>query len=71
MHQVKIFRGVENEVTALEKQINAWLAAEAVKVINIIGNLSPQSPPPADKAGSISQSPWPPSDVLVIVHYAK
>ena len=41
MHQVKIFRGVENEVAALEKQINAWLAAEAVKVINIIGNISP------------------------------
>ncbi len=69
MHQVKIFRGIESEVGALEKQINAWLAAENVRVVNIIGNIAPQSPPPDEKLGAIGASPWAPSDILVIVHY--
>jgi hypothetical protein len=71
MHQVRIFKGLENDVAALEKQINAWLAGEAIRVISITGNIAPQSPPPDDKIGSIAQSPWAPSDVLVIVHYEK
>lgn len=71
MHQVKLFKGLENEVAGLEKQINAWLAGEAVKVISITGNISPQSPPPDNASGSITQSPWAPSDVLIIVHYDK
>ena len=70
MHQVKIFKGLESEVAILEKQINTWLANEAVRVIHISGNIAPQSPPP-DKLGSINQSPWAPSDLLVIVHYEK
>lgn len=67
MHQIKIFKGLESEVANLEKQINTWLAGEAVRVINIIGNIAPQSPPP-EELGSINQSPWAPSDLLVIVH---
>lgn len=71
MHQIKIFKGIENEAAGLEKQINTWLAGEAIRVISISGNIAPQSPPPEDKAGSINQSPWAPSDLLVIVHYEK
>jgi hypothetical protein len=71
MHQVKIFKGIENDTAALEKQINSWLAGEAVRVINIFGNIAPQTPPPPANAGSISQGAWPPSDILVIVHYER
>jgi len=70
VHQVKIFKGLESELAALEKQINGWLAGEAIRVVNIIGNMAPQSPPP-EKAGSLNQAPYPPSDVLIIVHYEK
>jgi hypothetical protein len=70
VHQVKIFKGLETELPALETQINDWLAANAIRVINIIGNMAPQSPPP-EKTEGIRMSPWPPSDVIVIVHYDK
>jgi len=70
MHQVKIFKGLESDLAALERQINGWLAAEGIRVINIIGNMSPQSPPP-EKTGGIGMTPWPPSDVVVIIHYDK
>jgi hypothetical protein len=68
VHQVKIFKSLESDLPALEKQINGWLAGEGIRVVNIIGNLAPQSPPP-ESAGSINQAPYPPSDVLIIVHY--
>lgn len=70
MHQVKIFKGLESDLAGLERQINGWMASEGVRVINIIGNVAPQSPPP-EKAGSINLSPFPPSDILIIVHYDK
>lgn len=70
MQQVKMFKGSESDLPALEKQINTWLAGAAVRVINMIGNIAPQSPPPPEK-GSLGLSSFPPSDVLVIIHYEK
>ena len=71
MHQVKIFKGIESEVALLEKQVNEWLAREAVRVISINGNIAPQSQPADDPGGTIRANPWPPSDLMVIVHYEK
>jgi len=70
MHQVKMFKGSESDLPALEKQINSWLAGEGVRVINMSGNIAPQSPPAPEK-GSLGLSSHPPSDVLVIIHYDK
>lgn len=70
VHQVKIFKSIESEAAALERQINSWLATENVRVINITGNIAPQSARPDDKSGAIG-GPWAPSDVLIIVHYEK
>ena len=70
MQQVKIFKGSESDLAGLEKQINTWLAGEGVRVINMIGNIAPQSPPPPEK-GSLNIATYPPSDVLVIIHYDK
>ena len=70
MHQVKIFKGSESDLTGLEKQINSWLAVEGVRVINMTGNIAPQSPPPPEK-GALNISPYPPSDVLVIIQFEK
>ena len=70
MQQVKIFKGSEGDLQALEKQINSWLAGEGVRVISMIGNIAPQSPPAPEK-GSLGLSSYPPSDVLVIIHYDK
>ena len=69
MHQIKIFKGLESELSALEKQINEWLAQGNPRVINIFGNISPQSVPVEDKNTALGKGAFAPSDVLLIVHY--
>jgi hypothetical protein len=71
VHQIKLFRGVENDLAGLEKQVNSWLSESGARVKSIVGNIAPQSPPPDEKLGTVGGSPWAPSDVLVIVHYEK
>ena len=71
MQQIKIFKGLENEVATLEKQVNAWLAESGVRVSQITGNISPQGVATNPKAGSISASPYPASDIMLIVLYEK
>jgi len=43
MHQIKIFKGLEYDVEAMEKQVNDWLTRTNARVINIFGNIAPQS----------------------------
>jgi hypothetical protein len=71
MHQIKIFKGIENDIAGLEKQINSWLEQSGASVVRITGNIAPQSPPPDETLKAIGQTPWAPSDLLVIVHYQK
>jgi hypothetical protein len=68
VHQVKIFKTIEPEVEALEKQINAWIRDNKVRVINVVGNIAPQSGAADPKAVTTSRG-FAPSDVLVIVLY--
>jgi hypothetical protein len=70
MHQIKIFRGVESQLPQLETQVNNWLSENNVKVLNIFGNISPQSQPP-DPKGVLIDGGFPASDVILIVHYDK
>ena len=44
MHQIKIFKGLENDVASIEKDVNTWLKSSGAKVINIFGNIAPQTP---------------------------
>lgn len=71
MQQVKIFKGLESDAAALEKQVNSWLAESGARVLQITGNIAPQSRTTDLKAGSISASPFVPSDILLIVLYEK
>ena len=71
MQQIKIFKGLETEIGALEGKVNAWLAQGGVRVINIVGNIAPQSPPPDEKSGALGMSAFSPSDVMIIVLYEK
>ena len=68
MQQVKLFKGVENEVGSLEKEINDWLSRSGAKVVSLTGNIAPQSVK-ADGPGGLGKSSFSPSDVLVIVLY--
>ena len=72
MQRVKLFKGLETEVEALEQQINAWAESEGAKIIQMTGNIATQSYTPAAKSGSSLQSNGAAaSDVLIVVLYEK
>ena len=67
MQQIKIFKSIESDVSNLERDINAWLKASGTRVVNIFGNIAPQTIGDPQKAkGSRGFSP---SDVLIAVLY--
>ncbi len=69
MQQVKIFKGLESDIGALEKEANAWIRQSGAQVVSITGNIAPQSQPPSGKPGGLSQGTYPPSDVVLILLY--
>ncbi|MFG0332916.1 MAG: hypothetical protein ACF8TS_06090 [Maioricimonas sp. JB049] len=68
MRQVKLFKSVEAEVSALESQINDWIRESGVNVVRIQGNIAPQSES-ASGGSSKSMTRYAPSDILIIVEY--
>ncbi|MCC9607022.1 hypothetical protein LOC68_14930 [Blastopirellula sp. JC732] len=70
MQQIKIFMSVENEVSQTEAEVNAWLRESGVRVLQIFGNIAPQTAPLGDPPGN-SSGPlrFPPSDVILVVLY--
>ena len=72
MQRVKLFKGLETEVEALEQQINAWAESEGAKILQINGTIATQSYNPTANAGSSLQgNVATPSDVLITVLYEK
>ena len=67
MQRVKLFKGLETEVEALEQQINVWVESEGAKIIQVTGNIATQSYNPAAKdyplggGGRVVESNPPPS----------
>ena len=68
MQQVKIFKSIESDVMALERDVNAWIRDTGAKVISITGNITPQSGGPGLGATSVAEQPIP-SDILLVVLY--
>ena len=62
MRQVKVFKGVETELWNLEGEINKWVEESGATIVQITGNIAPQTPS-SNAAGFAS------SDVLVVVLY--
>ena len=72
MQRVKLFKGLETEVEALEQQINDWAESEGAKIIQVTGNIATQSYNPAAKSGtSLHGNVSAASDVLIVVLYEK
>jgi hypothetical protein len=69
MQQVKLFKGIENDLTTLEAEVNAWIRQNAAKVVSITGNLAPQTVTTETKATGAGRSYYPASDVLLIIVY--
>jgi len=71
MNQIKIFKGLENDLQTLEQDVNAWLAESDVRVVQIFGNLAPQTLQPRAQGGGLSTTDFAPSDVMMVVLYDK
>jgi hypothetical protein len=75
MHQVRIFTGIEGETEKMAKDINDWLKTSKVKVVNVFGNIAPQSTlerPDGGKLAGADAGPgrrFAPSDVMLVVVY--
>ncbi|MDX2132594.1 MAG: hypothetical protein SFY69_11140 [Planctomycetota bacterium] len=74
MHQIKLFEGSEDAMRALENEINEWLRTSGAKVVQVFGNIAPQSVLPSSESraglaadGGIRR--FAPSDILVCVLY--
>lgn len=65
MQQIKIFKSIESELGSLEGEINDWISEESVRIVEIFGNIAPQSPS-IPGMGSFSSS-----DVLVVILYER
>lgn len=62
MRQVKIFKSIENELWNMEKEINTWAQETGANIIQVTGNIAPQT-------SSSTSHGFSSSDVLVIVLY--
>jgi len=69
VQQIKIFKSIESDISSLESEINSWLQESGVKVINIFGNIAPQTVN-ADSTAASSRA-FSPSDVFMVVVYEK
>jgi hypothetical protein len=69
LQQIKIFKGVENGLAALEDEINNWLVSSDAAVLQVFGNIAPQTRPSTAHATGLSKSEFPPSDVMIVVLY--
>jgi len=71
VQRIKIFKGLESDLAELESQVNQWLAESQARVINMFGNIAPQSGPTASPQPGgptyITKSPFAPSDVLLVI----
>ncbi len=66
MQQVKLFKGVEAEVSVLEADVNDWIRESGVRVVSIQGNIAPQTVSDSETGTSGRFSS---SDVLLVVMY--
>ncbi|HWB12793.1 MAG TPA: hypothetical protein VG826_26440 [Pirellulales bacterium] len=71
MQQVKIFKGIETGLGDLEDEINTWIVESQVEVLQIVGNIAPQTPSSKPSATGLTQGEFPPSDVIVVVLYKR
>ncbi len=70
MQRVKLFTGLENDVQAVENEINAWLDESGARILTISGNIAPQSQLKSKSPGiAVERIAFAPSDVFVMVLY--
>lgn len=68
MQQVKLFVGLEGETEELTREINDWIRQSGAKILQVTGNIAPQSSSNSGGPG-LSAGGRVNSDVLVVVLY--
>ncbi|MFH5803295.1 hypothetical protein [Alienimonas sp. DA493] len=69
MQQIKFFKATEADLSALEAEMNDWLRDSGAKVVQVFGNIAPQTVVPEDGSHGLTKSAFAPSDVLMAVVY--
>jgi hypothetical protein len=69
MQQVKLFKGLESEISQLEGEVNAWIRQSGAKVLSLTGNVAPQTVKSGAASGGLGQGAYPPSDLVLILLY--
>ena len=69
VHQIKIFKGLEDDTSTIEHDVNQWLRESQVRVLQIIGNVAPQTLAAEAVRNTLSRTNHPPSDVMLVVLY--
>lgn len=69
MHQIRVFTDIESNMEALEGRVNAWLRESGAKVINIFGNIAPQTVTSGSQGTALAERKFSSSDVFMVVVY--
>ena len=69
MNRIKLFRGLENDLPGLEKQVNDWLAESGARVVQMVGNLAPQEDQTRPDDSGVAHSLYHPANVLLVLLY--
>ena len=69
MQQIRIFKSIETDVGDLEREINGWIQESGIRVVNIFGNIAPQTV--TTDALTSSGRAFSPSDIFMIIVYEK
>lgn len=69
VHQIKIFKGLEDDTSTIEHDVNQWLRDNKVRVIQVFGNVAPQTLAPETVKNTLTRTNHPPSDVFLVVLY--
>lgn len=69
MHQIRIFTGLETQKAEIEKEINAWIKEQGAEVVQVFGNIAPQTVAPDAPRSESGSRRFGPSDLLLVVVY--
>lgn len=68
MQQIKIFIDTEARVEDLEETVNSWLKESGARVVNMFGNIAPQTTTLDSKGQSLGRN-YASSDLFLVVVY--
>lgn len=69
VRQIKIFKGSETDLPHLEESVNRWIAENQVEVVQVFGNIAPQTVFPDANRAVLHKTAYTPADILIVVVY--